>query len=169
MEHVSVHDQAILDALKIEGILLKFDPKELNGSTKNGGVAGDCGDGDTDLSVYHRKISHRPHEIKVFGGAMVFAPSYRGYDKAFAAKLVKNMKAGMEAKETKSLFLYFHAPCGMAAKYNHSIREQIAMAIEARCFFIRDPFFVPEKIHTLFHTKRLRDSAIEQNTYRIMA
>lgn len=169
MGPISDQDQVVVTALKEERILLKFDPKELNGSTKNGGVALDCADGDTDLSVYHRLISHRPHEIKIFGGSLIFAPSFRGYDKDFAAKLVINLKLGMEVKDTKTLFLYFHAPCGMAIKYQHDIKEQIALAVEARNFFIQDPFFVPEKIHILFHTKKLRGEVLEQNTYKIMA
>lgn len=173
MGPISEHDQAVVTALKSEGVFLKFDFKDLNGSTRNGGVGIPCGDGDTDIHKSQALISHRPHCLRVFGGALVFAPSYRGYDADFAAMLVKNLKAGMEAKDTKSLFLYFHAPCGMATKHKHSIREQIALAVEARDFFIRDPFFVPEKIHILFHTKKLVVDAtgqkvLEQNTYKIV-
>lgn len=169
MEHVSAHDQAILDALKLEGILSKFDPKELNGSTRNGGAAVICSDGDTDMQLFHRLISHRPHCQQVAGGSLRYVPSFRGYKKRFAVELMRDLKDLMRIKDTKTLFLYFHAPCGMAAKFDCGIREQIALAVEAREFFSQDSFFVPAKIHILFHTKKLMGGILEQNTYKIVA
>lgn len=168
MGPISDADQVVVSALKREGVLLKFDPKDLSGSTKNGGVAVICSDGDTDMQLFHRLISHRPHCQQITGGSLRYVPSFRGYRKRFAIDLMGDLQLLMNVKETKTLFLYFHTPCGMAIKYECGIREQIALAAEAREFFARDSFFVPKKIHILFHTKKLMDGILEQNTYKIV-
>ncbi|OGF23962.1 hypothetical protein A3H66_01470 [Candidatus Falkowbacteria bacterium RIFCSPLOWO2_02_FULL_45_21] len=99
MGPISKEDNQVVSELKRQGILLKFDPKDLNESTKNGGVAVDCSDGDIDLTDYHRrKISHRPHEMKVFGGSLAFARSFRGFREAFAVGLLENLRQGMTLK-----------------------------------------------------------------------
>lgn len=165
---ISEADVLIVRALKEEGVLLKFDPKELNGSSKNGGVAVICSDGDIDAPFFHAQLTHRPHCVRVFGGSLLFAPSFRGYEPNFTAQLVANLKEGMIVKDTKTLFLYVHAPCGMATKYQHGIREQVALAAEARRFFAEDSFFVSTKILALFHVKKEVDGKLEQNTYRIV-
>lgn len=165
---ISQADVAVVRVLKEEGVLLKFDPKELNGFSKNGGVAVICSDGDIDAPFFHAQLTHRPHCLRVFGGSLLFAPPFRGYEPDFAARLVANLKQGMTVKDTKTLFLYVHAPCGVANKYQHGIREQIALAFEARNLFAQDDFFVPDKIYALFHVKKGVDGKLEQNTYRIV-
>jgi len=168
MGPISAADYGIVSALKCERVLLKFDPKDLNGSTRNGGAAVACSDGDTDIRVFHGQISHRPHCQLITGGTLRYIPSFRGYKKRFAFELMRDLKALMSIKETKTLFLYLHAPCGMAIKYLYGIREQISLAAEARNFFASDQFFVPEKIHLLFHVKRLDTGGdLKQRTYKI--
>lgn len=168
MRTISEADVLAVRALKEGGVLLKFKPEELNGFSKNGGVAVICSDGDIDAPSFHAQISHRPHCVRIFGGSLLFAPSFRGLKRGFAHDLKANIKAGMQVKETETLFLYIHAPCGVATQYEYGIKEQIALVAEARRFFIRDHFFVPEKIHSLFHVKKMIDGRLEQNTYRIV-
>lgn len=168
MGTISQEDVLVVRALKQRGVLLKFDPKELNGSSKNGGVAVICSDGDIDAPFFHAQISHRPHCVRIFGGSLLFASSFLGFKRHFACDIKANIRAGMEVKETKTLFLYVHAPCGVATQYEIGIEAQIALAAEAREFFIRDHFFVLEKIHALFHVKKMVEGRLEQNTYRIV-
>ena len=95
---------------------------------------------------------------------------FGGFRGAFAVGLLENLRQGMTVKETKTLFLYFHAPCGMAMAHDHGIEEQVqTLAPEAREFFSSDNFFDRHKIHLLFHVKRInKGGAEEQNTYKIV-
>lgn len=168
METISAEDNQLVSRLKSSGTLLRFRPEEFMGLTRNGGVAVICSDGDISAPDYHAKLIHRPHCLRVFGGSLVFAPLFRGFREAFAVGLLENLRQGMTVKDTKTLFLYFHAPCGVAAAYNHGIEEQLELAQGAKRFFASDNFFVPSKIHLLFHVKRINKAgALEQNTYKI--
>ncbi|MDO8593050.1 MAG: hypothetical protein Q7R92_04785 [bacterium] len=168
---ITAEDNKIVSQLKKDGVLLKFVLDEVRGKAKNGGVAFVCSDGDIDASLYHRQISHRPHEIKLFGGPLLLAPSYKGFDEVFAKFILANMKSGMMHKRTRYSHLYFHSPCGMAYDlYGYSIPEIISLAREAKDFMLEDSFFLPEKIDLYFHVKRINKAeSMEQNSYLLAA
>lgn len=122
-------ERLILDDLKRRGILVPFRPEEAVGITRNGGVAIICGDGDVDIFLYHCfSLSSRPHAIKLFGGPLAMCSDFRGYDQGLASGLVKNIILGMEAKETSTVFIYFHYPCGMARKFGYDLRGTLQLA-----------------------------------------
>lgn len=164
---ISSAENEYISELKQHGVLQKFKPEEeMSGIDKNGGVAVICSDGDIDAEPFHRRISHRPHAVKIFGGPLLFAPGFGGYDAGFKRKLIENIKQGMENKKTSTLYLYFHAPCGMAAVHNHNIREILDMAMAIGEIFARDKFF--SRVFTLFHVKRInKRGALEQNVYLV--
>jgi hypothetical protein len=163
---ITAEENEIVSELKKQGILRRFVLSQVQGKAKNGGVAVVCSDGDIDASLYHRQISHRPHEIKLFGGPLLLAPSFWGFDQAFARQIVENMKFGMRHKETRSCHLYFHAPCGVASHHGYNIPRIIDLAREARNYILDDVFFPPEKFDLYFHVKRINKAGnLEQNSY----
>lgn len=168
MGELTIKEYDIIHSLKEKGVLQKFTIEELKSITKNGGIAIICGDGDIDVRRYHSRIKpNRPHSIMVFGGPLVFAPSFRGYKKSLVQDLIENMRWGMEAKATRSVFLYFHYPCGVAAMFHYSIEEVINLAPEVVSVFKQH--FKPNKIHTFFHARRRNKGGnIEQNTYKLI-
>jgi hypothetical protein len=155
--------------LKKKKILQKFDVNDLPRLTQNGGVAVFCGDGDIDASWFHRHGIERPHAVKLFGGPLLLFPAFRRYNPYFASSVIENIKWGMEAKDTKALFLYFHYPCGVAEKFGHNLLDvynSIPAVLEE---FRRDDFFEPDKIFPFFHVRRInRGGKLEQNTYFFM-
>ncbi|MDO8668193.1 MAG: hypothetical protein Q7K35_03810 [bacterium] len=165
---ISAEENTVVSQLKKDGILQRFDPATIFGIAKNGGVGVMCSDGDPDMFPYHTRLTHRPHCVRLFGGSLLFAPSFKGFNEALAFGLLGNIRQGMTVKHTQTLFLYVHAPCGVAAMYGYGIEDQIKLAIEAMEFFAADNFFRRNKIHLLFHVKRInRAGALEQNTYKI--
>ena len=164
---ISNVENELISQLKKDGTLKRFNPdKEMKNIAKNGGVAVICSDGDIDAEPFHRRLSHRPHAIKIFGGPLLFAPTFGGYDVVFARKLIENIKQGMEVKKTRTLYLYFHAPCGMATAYKHEIQDVLEMAQNVNEIFTSDGFF--SRVITLFHAKRInRAGNLEENTYLI--
>jgi len=166
---ISQTENEVVSRLKREDKLQRFKLEEFKGLTRNGGVAVICLDGDIDAFNHHTAITHRPHCLRVFGGPLVFARSFPGFREAFAVGLLENLRLGMTIKDTKTLFLYLHAPCGLAITYNYGIEEQLGLTAEIRNFFVGDQFFLPEKIHCLFHVKRInKGGELEQNTYKIV-
>ena len=102
---------------------------------------------------------------RLFGGPLLLCPSFRGYDGEFAQDIVKNIAWGMEAKNTKTIFLYFHFPCGVARKFGHSIEEVVKMAAEAKTAIAG---LKPKKVFIFFQVKRInKGGQEEQNTYRL--
>lgn len=168
---ITAEENGIVSQLKRDGVLLRFVLDEVRGKAKNGGVAFVCSDGDIDASLYHRQISHRPHEIKLFGGPLILAPSYKGFNEVFVRFILENMKSGMEHKRTRFSHLYFHAPCGVASdQYGYTIPEIISLAREAKEFILRDIFFRSDKIDLYFHVKRINLAEnLEQNSYLLVA
>lgn len=165
---ISAEDNALVSQLKKKGLLVKFDPNEFRGATRNGGVAVMCSDGDVDIPVHHMQLTHRPHCLRIFGGPLLLAQSFPRFNENFAIDLSSNLQLGMEAKDTKRVYLYVHAPCGVAHKYNLGILEQLKLAVEARDFLAGDSFFDPDKIFVFFHVKRINKAGVlEQNTYKI--
>ena len=165
---ISSKENEYVSRLKYRGVLQRFNPEDeyINGISKNGGVAVMCSDGDIDAELFHRRISHRPHAVKIFGGPLLFSPNFGGYDAGFAEKIIKNIKQGMEVKQTRTIYFYFHAPCGMAAAHHHDIREILDMAMSVSGIFDRADFF--SKVFALFHVKRInKGGALEQNVYFI--
>ena len=164
---ISNQENEYISGLKQHGVLQRFNPeKEMRCIDENGGVAVMCSDGDIDAEQFHRWISYRPHTIRVFGGPLLFAPSFGGYDTGFARQLIKNIKQGAEVKNTRTLYLYFHSPCGMATAHHHDIREVLDMAMSVGDIFDRDNFF--SRVFTFFHVKRINKGEIlEQNVYLV--
>jgi len=125
-----------------------------------------CSDGDIDAEPFHRRLSHRPHAIKIFGGTLLLAPSFGGFNGNFAAAIIENIKQGMKVKKTRTLYLYFHAPCGMAIEFNHDIPEVLKLAGSVKHIVTIDDFF--SRVFTLFHVKRVNSSGnLEEDTYLI--
>jgi len=115
--------------LKDLHILRVFSAADMRKLTKNGGVSVTCGDGDIDVSRWHSyAISDRPHEVKSFAGTLNACKEYRGYDPEEESVMVKNIAKGFYAKDTWTLFLEHHFPCGMAGFYNHTIEEVLYYA-----------------------------------------
>lgn len=165
---ISKEENQVVSDLKKQGVLQRFDPETILGISKNGGVAVICSDGDIDAFNHHTRMTHRPHCVRLFGGPLLLAPSFRRFNQALAFGLLGNIRQGMTVKHTQTLFLYVHAPCGVATMYDYSIEDQIKLAVEAKEFFAADNFFVHNKIHLLFHVKRINKAgALEQNTYKI--
>ncbi|MBI2459184.1 MAG: hypothetical protein HYV53_01365 [Parcubacteria group bacterium] len=162
---ISRKENELISNFKKNGTLKKFNPEEeMQGLAKNGGVAVICADGDIDAELFHRRISHRPHAIRIFGGPLLFSPNFGGYDEGFARKMIENVKQGMEVKKTRTLYLYFHAPCGLATAFNHEIPEILDLARSVNGSFTSDNFFF--RVFTLFHVKRINKGGImEQNVY----
>ncbi len=167
MGFLTGEDRDFVRDLKEVGVLEIYSENDLKNITRNGGAASFCGDGDIDVRNYHeRTITGRPHSQSLFGGPLIYSPLYRGYKESFAIDSLENMREGMGAKETQRVFLYPHYPCGMATKYNHSIREVVLMAAGVHIRFISEFGFLPGKVHSFFHVKRFnRGEKEEQNTY----
>jgi len=164
MAVMNMEEYRLKKELKELGILKKFSPGEIKGLTKNGGVAVVCGDGDIDVRSYHRKaVSDRPHCKADFGGPILLVSSFAGYNPSYAKCILENIKSGMIVKNTKTVFCYFHYPCGMAKAYNHSLLDVIRMMPEAAEVLKKEGF---ERIFILFHAKCLNKKGEEkQNTY----
>lgn len=161
---ISSKENEYISGLKRYGVLQKFNPEEIRGIDENGGVAVVCSDGDIDAEPFHRRISHRPHAVRIFGGPLLLAPGFGGYDAGLERRLIENIKQGMEVKKTRTLYLYFHAPCGMALAHHHDIRETLEMAKATGESLASDEFF--SKVFTLFHVKRINKGGdLEQNIY----
>lgn len=161
---ISMEENEYISGLKRYGVLQKFNPEEIRGIDENGGVAVVCSDGDIDAEPFHRRISHRPHAVRIFGGPLLLAPGFGGYDAGLERRLIENIKQGMEVKKTRTLYLYFHAPCGMALAHHHDIKEILNMAMSVSGIFDRADFF--SRVFTLFHVKRINKGGIlEQNVY----
>ncbi|MDR3558989.1 MAG: hypothetical protein P4L62_01690 [Candidatus Pacebacteria bacterium] len=167
MHYLKDEERSFVRDLKVADILREYKMGELKGITKNGGVAFFCGDGDIDVRNYHEKtISRRPHGQSLFGGVLIYSRFYRGYKGSFAADSIENALLGLNAKETKTAFLYPHYPCGMATYFEHTIEEVFLMAADTHLRFISEFGFTPDKTHSFFHVKRLNKGAREeQNTY----
>jgi len=158
-------ENAHLSVLKKNGFLIKFKKSDMKNVTKNGGIAILCGDGDVSIYDHHKAIiSKRAHSIKLFGGPLLLCPSFKKYNKHAVSAILENISWGKSAKETKTFFIYFHYPCGVATLFDHSMDDVLKMAPEAtKC--IQD-FFDPKKIITFFHVKRRnKGGKIEQNSY----
>lgn len=164
---ISSEQNLVVSGLKNRGILRRFNPEEeMSGVTKNGGVGIMCFDGDIDAELFHRRISHRPHVVKIVGGPLLLAPNFAEYDDIFAKKIIENIKKGMVVKQTRTIFLYFHAPCGVAMKFDYDIPQILDLAKDARDVLAGDKFF--SRIFTLFHVKRVnKGGELEQNVYAL--
>ena len=87
-----------------------------------------------------------------------------------ASRIIENIRWGMEAKDTKSLFLYFHYPCGVAEKFGHSLVDVLGAIPFVMKEFREDKFFDYQKIFPFFHIPRLNKTGnLEQNTYYFVA
>lgn len=166
MAFLNEDEMAQVKRMKEAGMLQLFKKEDVAGITKNGGVSIFCGDGDIDARSYHKKtVTSRVHSIMVFGGPLVFAPSFREYDKKFAEGLMRNIRWGMEAKHTLSVFLCLHWPCGVGAKFDYNMTDVINMAPEIEHVFLG----LVKKIYTFFHVKKIfADKREEQNTYKLI-
>jgi hypothetical protein len=167
MGFLSDSERDCVRSFKDSGVLRVYSESEFQNITRNGGVATFCGDGDTDVRHHHeRTITNRPHAQEHFGGVLIHSRLFRGYDEFYAMGAMRNMGWGMEAKDTASVFLYPHYPCGVATKFDHSIQEVFLMTAEVHIRFLEEYGFSPGKVHSFFHVKRLNKGAREeQNTY----
>ena len=167
---LTTEENALVSSFKQSGIFQRFTTTDLRdlANADNGGVAIICSDGDIDAFAFHARISSRPHAIKIFGGPLVLSPIFRGHDKGFTRGLINNLKQGMRAKKTETIFLYFHYPCGLAIEFRYEIHRVVAIADRIREVFADDKFFNQEKIFTFFHVKRINKAGnLEQNTYQL--
>lgn len=152
--------------LKKAGIIRSINPEEIAGITKNGGVGIFCGDGDIDARQFHRKmITNRPHKISIFGGVLALAKNYPGYEEHFATALINNILAGMGAKDTRTIFLCPHFPCGMASAHGLSIENVIDLSKEVHLDIVQRGMFNGERVHSFFHIKRSGEKEDIQETY----
>lgn len=154
--------------LKKAGALKRFKNGELKGLlAKNGGVAIVCGDGDIDAIDHHEKeVSHRPHCKTDFGGMLLLMPDYRGFSQVYAYGMVENIKFGFSAKQTRTVFAYFHYPCAAAEYHKHSFKDVLLMIANSRNTLIEKYGF--QKVHVFLHVRRLtKDRGKKQNTYLV--
>jgi hypothetical protein len=166
-EFLSEDDRNLLDAFKEEGLITITSLDGLLGITKNGGVATFCGDGDIDAYKRHcEEVTIRAHSIKVFGGPLIFASSFNGYNKQMASGLIENIRMGMKVKQTTKCFLYFHFPCGMAREFNHSLENIINYLAPEAINAFKD-LTAPEKIYSFLHVKEYIDDSYKQSIYHL--
>ncbi len=165
-------EYAVVKRLKSQRIFLKLNDSvamEKIGSSE-GIVATACADDHTDMIRHLRNALHTEviHPVRVFGGPLVFVPSYGDHCKEACAWLLNNIIQGMRAKDADCLVLFEHGPCAMLDEYGHSIEDAVRWIIEIEDFFFSIDFFKDKKIIFLFHVKRKNKAgAIEQNTYMV--
>lgn len=168
MSYLTEEEVENIKGLKTRGVLRNFTLTEFRSLTVNGGVGLFCSDGDIDAFKFHNKaITKRPHSVKIFGGSLFFARSFPGYNEEFEKFLFENMSWGMAAKTTSTVCCYPHFPCGVAKKFNLSIKDVLWLACESVAGILdrSKPFFTPKKIISFFHVKKMIDGREEQNTY----
>ena len=165
MNCLNAKEVVLVQLLKKAGILQPFKKEEVNGLTRNGGCGVFCGDGDIDAPEYHQEtITERNHSIQIFGGPLLFAPSFRDYDTALAEGLLRNASRGMGAKRTGSSFLYPHWPCAVGRDCGYQMIDIINMMYEVIPVFER----ISDKVHAFFHVvKRIEDER-KQKTYKLV-
>lgn len=177
MGYLSEGERGFVRKMKKLHILRNFSVDDMRQLTKNGGVMLTCSDGDVDISKYHSyAVSGRPHEIKVFGGTLNVCQEYGGYDTEEENVIVKNIIKGFLAKQTKTLFLDHHFPCGMAGKYNHGIAEVLCFAYLSNLRFRTDLIkkineILPielnlreERVFDFFHVKWINKKGEEEQS-----
>ncbi|HMN19054.1 MAG TPA: hypothetical protein PKA31_00460 [Candidatus Moranbacteria bacterium] len=166
MGKVFLKEEEVLQVreLKKMGILRPFSEEEVRGRTKNGGVAILCGDGDIDARGYHKRvITNRPHSIMIFGGPIIFAKTFKGYDGGLVDGLARNMGWGRVAKETSAKFLYPHWPCGVGGMHGYTMIDVLNLMIEVEQFFKE----YSRRVYSFFHVAKKFADHEEQNTYEL--
>ncbi len=167
-EVLTEEERKFIKDLKKEKIFHSFSKEEFKGITVNGGVGIFCSDGDIDVYNYHQKVvTKRSHSIQIFGGILNLAPSFEGYKAGFARGIISNIKLGMKAKNTKTIFLYSHYPCGVASSFNLKIWDVVRTTEEVRERLVEVFSFDETKIHCFFYVKKRENKGKkeEQNTY----
>lgn len=152
--------------LKKEGGLLRVTAEQLQGMTRHGGSFYVCSDNKIDALSHHIQIVNS-NPIMHFGMPYLLVPEYRGYKKEYADATLGYSAEGMNLKSTQAIFLCFHYPCGHAkVLHGHSLEEALQMAAKLTIMLKADKRFNPQKIHPLFHVKRInKGGKLEQNTY----
>jgi hypothetical protein len=170
MALLSPEDVKVVKSLKKLKQFQSFTKAELSSLTRNGGSGFFCGDGDIDALGYHAEAIARPHHQACYGGPLILAHSYRDFDPRFAENMIRNMKIGMKIKNTKTVFLYFHYPCGAALSLGYFLDQVLGFAHEAVSLLKKDKFFDPEKIYVFFHFKwEGKKRRLVQKTYRLIS
>ena len=169
---ITTEDDLYLGGLKKSGKIKQFSLEEFRQVAENGFVSFSCSDGDTDIDIILRKMTHRPHSVRNFGLPLLLVPLYGlHYDRKLARHYVRSAKLGMDGKQTKNLLLIFHAPCLMATTYGHSIEKQIfEFAPGIMELFCKDQFFNPALIYLFFHVMRItkKEGTFKQGIYQII-
>ncbi|MDP1833597.1 MAG: hypothetical protein Q8L11_01530 [Candidatus Moranbacteria bacterium] len=82
--------------------------------------------------------------------------------------MAENIKFGFFAKRTKTVFAYFHYPCGAAIHYKHSFTD--ILKIMADSPEVLKLLYNFEKIYVFLYVRRLNKNNEErQNTYLVEA
>ena len=179
---MSEEDNAYTQQLKAFQVLQAFSIEELLGFTNNGGVWNHCPDGDIELLDYLRKFNERIHGAGPPGGPLNFCPGlFGGFEQFHEDSALYSIANLFEAKETKTLCLATHFPCGMAKKHKHTIQEVVHMAYIAHIRFCTDlqkrlnallvmagfPHLQlkSDRVFSFFHGAKLISGIVEENTY----
>jgi hypothetical protein len=179
MGYLTGQERDFVRKLKEQGILRLFSPELTKGVTKNGGVLISCSDGDVNIHEYYREaISDRPHAIKTFGGTLNACSQFGGYDPEEERVILRNIVKGFVAKQTRTLILGHHYPCGMATEYGHGLEEVIRLNYLTHLRFstvlkeLLNKLLPPElaleedRIFDFFHVKRInKGEEVEENMY----
>lgn len=159
--YLTQREEEMVTNLKSNGVLKSYTKDDWRGVATNGGVAIVCSDGDIDAYQHHAKVvSPRPHCLKVFGGPLLLAPSFPEFEQHINDFLMKQIGLGMSIKETGTIFVMFHHPCGMAMKHGYNLKDILECAWGAHRNLINSRLR-PKKVFTFLHVKK----AGRQSTY----
>lgn len=165
-EFLDSFDANLVKQLKIEGVLKRFKKEDILDLTKGGGISIVCAEGGQDSGAYHRECVRRSSSIRLFGGAMLISPRFKGYTRMEAKIVLDNISLGLLHDKTESIFPIFHWPCTIGIAFGHNMKESLTMVSEVMGILNNNPFFSTEKIYPLFHVKRINSRGnVEQNTY----
>ena len=105
--YMSEHNEELLGRLIKDGILQSFNLTWLSGQTARGGIPIICSDGTIDARTFLRRAVPETNVVQVFGGPVIFSPSYRDYDEEGANFLLKNIRKGQRLNLLKQNKLVF--------------------------------------------------------------
>jgi hypothetical protein len=163
---LTLEEYGLKSKLKKLGVLKRFKNGELRGLSKNGGVAIVCGDGDIDVIDHHTKeVSNRRHCRSDFGGVLLLMQGYRGFSQTYAFGMTENIKFGFNAKQTRTIFAYFHYPCAAASYHKHTFIDVLHMIANSEETLMGYGF---QRVYVFLHVRRMKKEGHEkQNTYLV--
>ncbi len=161
---------SVVESLKEAGILINMESpeaKEVFGRPEE--VQGFfCSDRHADTIAHLRKVlgCNVLHPVDFYGGPLIFAKNYREHRTSDMDFVYGNIVDGMELKKLQHLYVGFHAPCGKADKYGHSIIDVVSWIPEVMSHFIEGDFFKNKEVGCIFQfQKEGKEDSRRQKSY----